>query len=60
MSLKVCNSVSLGAVRGLPHRGERAMSVQGVCEGVCECARVGESGGECVRVGVSASKCAIV
>ena len=49
VSLKVCNSVSLGAVRGLLHRGEHAMSVQGVCE----CARVGESGGECVRVGVS-------
>ena len=49
--LKVCNSVSLGAVRGLLHRGECARSVQGVCMSVQGHVRVG---GECVRVGVSA------
>ena len=39
--LKVCNSVSLDAVRGILHRGECARGVRG-------CARVGKSGCECV------------
>ena len=60
VSLKVCNSVSLGAVRGLPHRGGCAEVVWGVGEWVCECARVCTSGGDCLRVCLSASKCAIV
>ena len=40
VGLKVCNSVNLGAVCGLLHRDEFGTSVQGVCEGVQECARV--------------------
>ena len=39
VGLKVCNSVSLGAVLGLLNRGECGTSVQGVCEGVQGCAR---------------------
>ena len=52
--LKACNSVRLGAVRGILHRGECARGVRGCARGVHECARACEGGGECVRVGVSA------
>ena len=45
--LKVCNSVSLGAVWGFCIE----VSVQGACKG---CVRVCKGGGECVRVGVGA------